>query len=433
MDDKLDSQIIDENKDFLDDRIVEPKESKGKETAPSIAKRVDHLRLSELPEELLRKMLEDIEVEQKRLSKQASEVEKSLHKELLRGNASILDEKKKDIRLIEREFEGFDDDRQNIYDALQNKVMTEGMVKVLGGKKRLYASEGLIFLLIVLVLGLMTYEFLYLDPELDRALVLNIFYFDTFCCAIFLTEFTLRYRQAEDKGWYWRNHWIDFLTSIPIPPVALFDNATLLRYGRSLRMIRILRALRMGRAVRIIFFFWRGMDKLSEVMDVKLMKKSIRGLGLAIIFGAVLILYFEGEKDPNVGNLGQSIWWSFTTVVTSGFGDIYNPQSGMGRVLTVMLIVIGMVVVGVFTATLTSLYVEEGTEELQIMQRTLDERFTDLANSHEQGSRERQQGIEEREALDRHLKEGLEQIFANQKEMAKNQKEMAKKIEKLES
>ena len=168
MDDKTDSQIVDENKDFLDDRIVEPKESKGKETAPSIAKRVDHIRLSELPEELLRKMLEDIEVEQKRLSKQASEIEKSLHKELLRGNASILDEKKKNIRLIEREFEGFDDDRQNIYDALQNKVVIEGMVKVLGGKKRLYASEGLIFLLIVLVLGLMTYEFLYLDPELDR-------------------------------------------------------------------------------------------------------------------------------------------------------------------------------------------------------------------------------------------------------------------------
>ncbi len=429
---KSSSQIVDENKDFLDDRIVNPNESQREETAPSIAKRIDHLRLSELPEELLRKMLEDIEVEQKRLSEQASEVEKSLHKELLRGNASILDEKKKEIRLIEREFEGFDDDLLNIYDALQNKIVTEGMVKVLGGKKRLYASEGLIFLLIVIVLGLMNYEFLYLDPELDKALVLNIFYVDTFCCAIFMTEFTLRYRQAEDKGWYWRNHWIDFLTSIPIPPVALFDNATLLRYGRSLRMLRILRALRMGRAVRIIFFFWRGMDKLSEVMDVKLMKKSIRGLVLSIILGAVVILYFEGERDSNVGNLGQSIWWSFTTVVTSGFGDIYNPQSGIGRVLTVMLIVIGMVVVGVFTATLTSLYVEEGTEELQLMQRTLDERFTDLANSHEQGSKERQQGIEEREALDRHLKEGLEQIFANQKEMANNQKEMSKKIEKLE-
>jgi voltage-gated potassium channel len=433
MDDESDSQIIDENKDFLDDRIVKPKESEGKETAPNIAKRIGHLHLFELPEKLLRKMLEDIEIEQKRLSKQASEIEKSLHKELLRGNASILDEKKKDIRLIEREFEDLDDDRQNIYDALQQNIVTNGMMKVLGGKKMLYASEGLIFLLIILVLGLLTYEFLYLDPELDKALVLNIFYIDTLCCGIFLTEFTLRYRQAEDKRWYWRNHWIDFLTSIPIPPVTLFDNAALLRYGRSLRMLRILRVLRIGRAVRIIFFFWRGMDKISEAMNVKLMKKSIRGLVLAIIFGAVLILYFEGENDPNVNNLGQSIWWSFTTVVTSGFGDIYNPQSSIGRLLTVILIIIGMIVVGVFTATLTSLYVEEGTEELQIMQRTLDERFTNLANSHEQGSRERQQGIEEREALDRNLRDGLEQIFANQKEMAKNQKEMAKKIEKLES
>jgi hypothetical protein len=83
-----------------------------------------------------------------------------------------------------------------------------------------------------------------------------------------------------------------------------------------------------------------------------------------------------------------------------------------------------MVVVGVFTATLTSLYVEEGTVELQMMQKTLEEKFSELAASHDLGSKERRQGVEEREALDRNLKEGLKQIFRNQEEMTERLKEL---------
>jgi voltage-gated potassium channel len=253
---------------------------------------------------------------------------------------------------------------------------------------------------------------------------MNVFYFDTFCCTIFMADFYIRYRQAEDKQWYWRHHWIDFVTSIPIPPLALLENATFVRYGRTLRLVRVIRLFRLGRAFRILFFFWRGMDKLTEVLDIKLMKKSIRGLILAILIGAFIIQYFEGEKDPSVSSLAQSVWWSFTTVVTGGFGDIYNPESGAGRILTVMLIMAGMVVVGVFTATLTSLYVEEGTEELQMMQKTLEEKFSELAASHDLGSKERRQGVKERETLDRNLKEGLKQIFRNQEEMTERLKEL---------
>ncbi|MEM7385615.1 MAG: potassium channel family protein, partial [Verrucomicrobiota bacterium] len=55
------------------------------------------------------------------------------------------------------------------------------------------------------------------------------------------------------------------------------------------------------------------------------------------------------------------LWWSFTTLVTGGFGDIYNPQTLLGRLLTVFLVIAGMVLVGVFTATLTTILV--GKEE----------------------------------------------------------------------
>jgi uncharacterized phage infection (PIP) family protein YhgE len=66
-----------------------------------------------------------------------------------------------------------------------------------------------------------------------------------------------------------------------------------------------------------------------------------------------------------------------------------------------------------------------------MMQKTLEEKFSELATSHAQGSKERlrgveerQQGMREREALDRSLKEGLDQIFRNQEEMTKKLKEL---------
>ena len=43
-------------------------------------------------------------------------------------------------------------------------------------------------------------------------------------------------------------------------------------------------------------------------------------------------------------------------MVTGGFGDIHNPLSSGGRLLTVLLVIAGMVLIGVFTATLTSIF-----------------------------------------------------------------------------
>ena len=62
-------------------------------------------------------------------------------------------------------------------------------------------------------------------------------------------------------------------------------------------------------------------------------------------------------------------------MVTGGFGDIHNPITMVGRLLTVALIITGMILVGVFTATLTSLYVGEESEELQRYQEEMNERL----------------------------------------------------------
>ena len=413
--------MVDVDGDDLDDRLVD-QVGPGESDIRSIAERVDNIRLVKLPTPVLERIYEDIQRDLDKVVERAKTIEEELHIKLLDGDGSSLEEAHKEMAQCKREADEIEDYKTLIYDALQEAKLKKRMIEFLGSERRANLLEITVLALIVVVLGFMTWELFYLQGSEHADTRLNIFYLDAGCCVIFLTEFFLRYKFAEDRRWYVRNHWIDFVTSIPIPAVSE------LRYGRSVRLLRLIRALRVLRAFRIIFFFWRGMDHLSSVVNVKLMKKSMKGICIIMILGAFIIQLGEGENDASVGSFAESMWWSFTTVVTGGVADIYNPTTTGGRFLTVLLIVSGMIIVGVFTATLTSLYVEEGTEELQMMQKTLDERFTNLANSHEQGARERQQGIEEREVLDNKLSEGMTTIFNNQKELSDKIEELDKKI-----
>ena len=413
--------MVDVDGDDLDDRLVD-QVGPGESDIRSIAERVDNIRLVKLPTPVLERIYEDIQRDLDKVVKRAKTIEEELHIKLLDGDGSSLEEAHKEMAQCKREADEIEDYKTLIYDALQEAKLKKRMIEFLGSERRANLLEITVLALIVVVLGFMTWELFYLQGSEHADTRLNIFYLDAGCCVIFLTEFFLRYKFAEDRRWYVRNHWIDFVTSIPIPAVSE------LRYGRSVRLLRLIRALRVLRAFRIIFFFWRGMDHLSSVVNVKLMKKSMKGICVIMILGAFIIQLGEGENDASVGSFAESMWWSFTTVVTGGFADIYNPTTTGGRFLTVLLIVSGMIIVGVFTATLTSLYVEEGTEELQMMQKTLDERFTNLANSHEQGTRERHQGIYEREVLDRKLSEGMTTIFNNQKELSDKIEALDKKI-----
>ena len=180
---------------------------------------------------------------------------------------------------------------------------------------------------------------------------------DVVCCFIFLFNFFFELRLAKSKKWYWKRNWIDFVTSIPLPPVQILAASSdlgIVRMGRVLRAIRIIRAIR---ALRILMFLWRGMDHLGSTLDVKLLKRSLLYGVMSILIGA---LFFMGlERMESGSGFLPSLWWSFTTLVTGGYADIHDPETGFGKILTVFLVITGMVLVGVFTATLTSVLVSD--------------------------------------------------------------------------
>jgi voltage-gated potassium channel len=69
----------------------------------------------------------------------------------------------------------------------------------------------------------------------------------------------------------------------------------------------------------------------------------------------------RGRPGANITDFGDAIWWAITAMTTVGYGDRF-PVTGTGRFVTAGLMVGGIALVGVVTATLASWLVERVSE-----------------------------------------------------------------------
>lgn len=92
------------------------------------------------------------------------------------------------------------------------------------------------------------------------------------------------------------------------------------------------------------------------MIDNKIAKLALLTL-LILAFGAVGLNYFE--QTPS---LLDALWWSFVTITTVGYGDV-TPTTLGGRITGVVVMVFGIGLLGMFTATVASIFVEGKLKE----------------------------------------------------------------------
>lgn len=81
-----------------------------------------------------------------------------------------------------------------------------------------------------------------------------------------------------------------------------------------------------------------------------------------LFLGAWLVLLFEDKaKGSNIHSYPDALWWAVVTVTTVGYGDRY-PVSEGGRAVAVILMLLGIGLIGVLTATVASVFVKEHTD-----------------------------------------------------------------------
>ena len=75
-------------------------------------------------------------------------------------------------------------------------------------------------------------------------------------------------------------------------------------------------------------------------------------VAVAVVLGVVIVPVERAEGNAMFQSVGDGLWWSVTTVTGVGYGDVY-PKSGWGRMVGVVLEIVGVLTFGLLVATVS--------------------------------------------------------------------------------
>lgn len=161
---------------------------------------------------------------------------------------------------------------------------------------------------------------------------------------------------------------VDLLSFLPFYLPVFFPTGVV-----AFRMFRVVRILRL---FRINAYY----DALSVITNVLYKKRdqlmSSMFIILVLMISSSLCMYsLEHQAQPDVfENAFSGIWWSMSTLLTVGYGDIY-PITLAGKVLGIIITFLGVGMVAIPTGIISAAFVEQyamlksvsnGTQELDI-------------------------------------------------------------------
>lgn len=383
-----------------------------------IKRRAHGWRLLDAEPEVLSAMRQRLLNEIDRTEQRLKDADANFNKSVQNGQPIEIEQTIQVIDRITLEWERLKDKLQEVDEAILERNLRTRLGEVMGGQGRVALLDVTVLISIIVVVTLTLIELVLSLPEQTVSTITVI---DTVISLFLLGDFFLRLSLAEDKRWYWRNYWIDFISSIPFYQVLRFGRLLRLtrftRFARLSRFSRFFRLLRIGRAFRVLLFAFRGLDKLFRTFQVNLLKRTLLIAAALLMFGALSISAVEGPTliDANAlppeeitlagtwENLNEGLWWSFTTVITGGFADIHNPLTGTGRFVTVGLVLLGLVVTGIFTASLTSVLFEYESSRIENKQMEIEFELHDINRQLKLLSGETNQGLIALETVAQHL------------------------------
>jgi len=155
--------------------------------------------------------------------------------------------------------------------------------------------------------------------------------------ALFVVDYLARFILSRDRVGFVRNN--------------LFDLAVV--------ALPLLRPLRLLRLVTLLSVLNRNIGG------------SLRGRVAVYVAGATTLILLvaslavldaeRGTKGATITTFGDAVWWAFTTVTTVGYGDRY-PITGQGRVIAGGLMLAGIALLGIVTASLASWLIDKVRE-----------------------------------------------------------------------
>jgi voltage-gated potassium channel len=119
------------------------------------------------------------------------------------------------------------------------------------------------------------------------------------------------------------------------------------------------------------------------------------------ILGAVFVYFAEWHRD-NINSYWDAVWYSVVTMTTVGYGDIV-PRTVLGRIAGMFVMIAGISVVSLLTATISSIFVEQklmenrGLRDIKLKGHTIicgwNQRLDSLLETLDKLAEDRREGV----------------------------------------
>lgn len=185
----------------------------------------------------------------------------------------------------------------------------------------------------------------YIEAQSLTPLVLTLFT-DWFIWGFFFVETLILVMLVEHKIRFLRSNWGSLVIVFAGFPLLwdVFPHAGGLRALRLLVLFSLL--FNMSAAARKIL----GRNHLGTTLMVSFIIVILAGTMMSVI-------------DPNIETPMDGIWWAWVTITTVGYGDIV-PGSTAGRLFGALLILLGIALFSMLTASFSAFFLAQGEEKI---------------------------------------------------------------------
>lgn len=210
------------------------------------------------------------------------------------------------------------------------------------------------FLAAVALLFLAAYAWPILEPGLPSGLRRLCGAVQLAAWAIFLVDYVARVWAAHNRRRYFTKHLLDLLI-VALPA---------LRPLRLLRLVVLFRVLNRKAAASL-----RGRVPLYVTVSAATL----------VVCAALAVLNAERDAaGSNIKSFGDALWWAVVTVTTVGYGDHF-PVTFQGRCVAVGLMIGGVALIGVVTASFAAWFIDRVRDEEDEVQAATQRDLAEIA------------------------------------------------------
>lgn len=231
---------------------------------------------------------------------------------------------------------------------LQTAIIKSTLTSINKNKQFMLFYNILIVGLSLLAVGLLIAE--YFKPEYENEFGIV----DNGIIAIFAFDYLVRLFMAENKLKFIRTNVIDLIAIIPFSSIF-----------QALRITRLLRFTKIFKALRIFAFLGKFQNSIERFMKTNNFYFVLLITTITIFAGALGMQLAEDKT------FADSLWWSFVTATTVGYGDI-SPATTQGRIIAAILMISGIGFISMLTGTISTFFLSKHTNKVTFRNETLE-------------------------------------------------------------